>query len=308
MCAMDRFRITRRATLLFTGIAGALVFAWGSGPAQERHDSKVPLAAKLRVKRTSASDLEIGGDVRGVRRGLMSYLPRENLLAISQAMSVTANDGSLTVSSKVKAVPLEDLVRDLGVYGSDMVVAICSDKYRAHYPRAYWEAHHPLLVVELNGRSLEDWPRDDEGTDRGWYRVSHLSFTPAFKVLAHSDEPQIPWGVVGLEFRDEKAVFGTIAPRGPGAGEPPVQDGFKIARQNCFRCHNSGNEGGLKSGVTWTVLGAMAANAPDFFTEYVRDPKAKNPKTQMAASPNYDDATMHALISYFRTFVSTEAH
>jgi cytochrome c2 len=59
--------------------------------------------------------------------------------------------------------------------------------------------------------------------------------------------------------------------------------------------------------VTWTVLGAMATNSPEFFTEYVRDPKAKNPKTQMAASPEYDDATMRALITYFRTFAPPEA-
>lgn len=64
----------------------------------------------------------------------------------------------------------------------------------------------------------------------------------------------------------------------------------------------------MKSGVTWAVLGALAANSSEFFAAYVRDPKAKNPKTQMAASPEYDDATMRALIAYFRTFTPTETH
>jgi mono/diheme cytochrome c family protein len=307
MCAMDRFGIGRRAPLLFTAIAVMLFLAWESGRAQERHDSKVPLATKLRVKRTSATDLEIGGDVRGVPHGLTSYLPREDLLAISQAMSVTANDGSFTVPSKVKAVLLEDLVRNLSVYGSDMVVAICDDKYRASYPRAYLAAHHPILVLEYNGKSPEEWAKVD-GFDNGPYLISHTDFRPSFKILGYSDEPQIPWSVVRLEFRDEESVFGAIAPRGAHASDEAVQDGFKIAKQNCFRCHNDGAEGGLKSGVTWVVLAALAANSPEFFVEYVRDPTARTPKSQMPKWPECDDATMRALVAYFKAFAPTEAH
>ncbi len=126
--------------------------------------------------------------------------------------------------------------------------------------------------------------------------------------IEDGDEPQIPWGVVRLEFRDEKSVFGAIAPLGAHASDEAVQHGYKIAQQNCFRCHNNGAEGGLKSGVAWTVLGEMAANSTDFFARYIRDPKALNPKTQMAASPVYDDATMRALIAYFKTFAPAEAH
>ena len=44
-----------------------------------------------------------------------------------------------------------------------------------------------------------------------------------------------------------------------------MQAGYKIAQQNCFRCHNSGAEGGQKSGVTWTVLSALATNSPEIF-------------------------------------------
>ena len=101
-----------------------------------------------------------------------------------------------------------------------------------------------------------------------------------------------------LDFRDEETVLDSIKPR---IANLQKAVGYGIAEQNCFRCHNNGAEGGLKSGVTWTVLAVLAAaNSPQFFTEYVRDPKAKNPKTGMAASPDYDDATMRALIAYFR--------
>ena len=138
-----------------------------------------------------------------------------------------------------------------------MVIAVCKDKYRGHYTRSYIATHHPLLVIELNDTALSDLPTESgSGHDAGPYLIAHASFPPNIRrILAHNDEPQIPWGVIRLEFRDEKTVFGAIAPRGPHANDANVLAGNRIAQQNCFRCHNSGGEGGRKSGVSWTALG-----------------------------------------------------
>ena len=70
------------------------------------------------------------------------------------------------------------------------------------------------------------------------------------------------------------AVFGAIAPSGPQAAEPAVQDGYRIAQQNCFRCHNMGREGGHQASRPWLVLSAMASASPDYFAAYVRNPLA----------------------------------
>ncbi len=269
------------------------------------------LAGKMRAQRISASDLEVGGDLVGLPAGTTRYIAREDLLALPQVSYTVTDDSNFTGPTKVSGVPLDELLRELSAaQRSSMVVAICDDKYQANYPGDYLAHHHPVLVLEVNGKPPSGWPKDSggHGFDMGPYMISHAKFTPSFKILSHADEAQIPWGVVRLEFRDEKTVFGAIEPRGTHANEPAVRTGYKIAQQNCLRCHNSGKEGGLKSGVTWAVLGAMAANSPDFFAEYVRDPQTKNPKTQMAASPEYDDATMRALIAYFRTFAPKEAH
>jgi len=93
---------------------------------------------------------------------------------------------------------------------SDLVVAICDDLYRANYPRSYIEAHHPFLVLKVNGKPPSGRPKNFEAHryDMGPHMISHPRFTPSFKILAHSDETQIPWGVVRIEFRDEKQVFG----------------------------------------------------------------------------------------------------
>jgi mono/diheme cytochrome c family protein len=107
--------------------------------------------------------------------------------------------------------------------------------------------------------------------------------------------------------RDENAVFGAILPRGPLAATPKVTAGYRIAQQNCFRCHNMGREGGQKSGIPWPVLSTRAAASPEYFAAYVRNPQAKNLHAQMPGNPDYDNVTVDALIAYFRTFSTTGA-
>jgi len=160
----------------------------------------------------------------------------------------------------------------------------------------------------VNGQLPPRWPKDRETHQfsMGPYMISHPKFTP-FTALSHTDEAQIPWGVVRIEFRDERAVFGAIAPRGPRAQDPAVQAGYRIAEQNCFRCHNMGAEGGEKSGRPWLVLAAWAAASPEYFSAYVRDPKKKNRHSEMPANRGYDDATIRAIRDYFATFIPLPA-
>ena len=58
----------------------------------------------------------------------------------------------------------------------------------------------------------------------------------------------------------------------------------------------------MKAGIPWDVLSVWASAAPDRFAAYVRNPQGVNPKSQMEASPQYDDATMKALADYFQSF------
>ncbi len=109
-----------------------------------------------------------------------------------------------------------------------------------------------------------------------------------------------------LDFRSESQVFGAIAPHGEFAPGSPVMDGYRIAQQNCYRCHNMGDEGGHMASVSWLVLGALAKGNPEFFAKYVRNPQALNPRSRMAASPGYDDQTIAALEAYFSTFAAGE--
>jgi mono/diheme cytochrome c family protein len=260
---------------------------------------------ELREKRQGGSDLELSGELLGLPPESTRFITRDELLAMPQVNLTITGDPNFSRPTKIRGVKLEDLVQRLAASSaSAMVVAICDDGYRANYPLDYLVAHHPVLVLQVDGEPPSGWPRaaEDHISEMGPYMITNAKFTPSFKILAHADEAQIPWGVVRLEIRDEKAVFGVIAPHGPKALDREVQDGFRIASQNCFRCHDSRGEGGRKAGRSWEMLAAFAAASPKDFTTYIRAPLSKNPQTQMPANPQYDDATLAAITAYFRAF------
>jgi mono/diheme cytochrome c family protein len=270
--------------------------------------SATSLAAKAHTQRLAPTDLEIAGDIAGLAAGSARYLSREDLLTLPQVTYTVSDDSNFNGPTEISGVPLNDLIQALALTpDADLAIAICDDEYHAHYSRAYLAAHHPLLVLKVNGQPPEGWPKDAEGhgESMGPYMISHRQFTPGFKILAHPDEPQIPWGVVRLEFENEKRIFSAIAPRGSNAADAIVQSGYRIARQNCLRCHNQGDVGGKKAGRPWLVLSAWATASPKYFAAYIRNPQSQNSHAQMPANPGYDDATLQALTAYFRTFSSS---
>ena len=259
----------------------------------------------LHEKRQLPSDLEVSGALAGLPPESTRYITRDELLALPQVSFGVTGDTNFTSRTKIQGVKLEELAQRLAASSAaNMVVAICDDGYRANYPHDYLLAHHPVLVLQVNGEPPSGWPKDSQEHtfDMGPYMISHPKFKPSYKILSHVDEAQIPWGVVRIEFREEKSVFDAIAPRGPHAQDREVQDGFRIAEQNCFRCHNAGSEGGQKSGRTWESLSAFATASPKDFAAYIRAPRANNPHAQMPGNPEYDDATLAALTAYFRAF------
>jgi hypothetical protein len=260
-----------------------------------------PHSSLLHATRQAPTDLEVGGEISGAGQ----FISYQDLLQLPQVKFTTPSDANFPVPARVSGVAL-DQVRHLLDADADMVVAICKDGYRSPYPASYLAAHHPVLVLTVNGKSQEGWPKAENDLELGPYVIENPGFTPSFKVLSHSDEAQIPFEVVRLDFRRESEVLGAIAPRGKFPVGSPVMDGYRIAQQNCYRCHNMGAEGGRMASVAWPLVAAMAKGNPEFFAKYVRNPQALNPHSRMAASPGYDDQTIAALRAYFVTFAPGE--
>lgn len=261
----------------------------------------------LNTNRASTTDLEVSGELAGLPPGSTRFLTRADLLTLPQVTFTVKDDANFSGPTEISGVLLEDLIKVLAASpGEALVAAVCEDQYHAHYPRPYLAAHHPVLVLKINGQLSEGWPKAGEAhdADMGPYLISHRQFTPGPNILAHREEAQIPWGVVRLEFRNQKSLD-AIAPRGLHARDEAVQAGYKIAQQNCLRCHNQGHIGGMKAHHSWLVLSAWATSDPEHFASYIRDPQKQNPQAQMYANPDYDAATLHALTAYFQTFTSS---
>jgi len=266
----------------------------------------VPAVARqtiLHVQRSSPGDLEVGGELAGVPPGTTRYIRYENLLQMPQELSTVSDDSNFHGKTEIVGVALETLVRLLGATPNDaLIVAICYDQYRTNYSRDYLATHHPVLVLRMNGQLRDHWPLSPSGGPLGPYLISHPSFTPSFKVLSHEDEPQIPYGITRIEFRREATVFGAIRPPGNWLAGSSVEQGFVIARQDCFRCHNMGAEGGQLAGRSWLQLARRAEEDGPLFRKIIRNPASVTPGAKMPAHGDYDDATLNALTDYFKTF------
>ena len=272
---------------------GAAMLVWAA-PADDWR-------ALLHAERTSAGDIELGGGLAGVTAGQTRFVRYEDVLRLPQETFTVTNDSNFQGKTEISGVALSTLAETFGA-AADMVVAICNDQYQAHYPADYVTAHHPLLVLRINGLDRDHWPTTGKGESLGPYLISHPEFKPLFKVLSHEDEPQIPYGVVRIDFRKEAEVFGAIRPSGKWTTDSPVGMGYVIARQDCFRCHNMGAEGGTMAQRTWAQLAAIADKHPDRFRRIIRDPASAAPGAKMPGQPGYDEATLDALTAYFKSF------
>lgn len=268
-----------------------------------------PSPVLLHVDRSSPGDLEVGGALAGLPDGSTRYIRYDDLLSLPQEKYTVSDDTNFRGTTEIEGVPLTALAQLLGGTTTDaMIVAICYDSYRTNYPQDYLAAHHPLLVLRINGQLRDHWPPSEFGGSMGPYMISHPTFKPSFKILSHEDQPQIPFGVTRIEVRRESVVFGAIKPVGQWAPGSQVEQGYAIARQDCFRCHNMGAQGGVLAGRSWLKLASEANSNPARFRQIIRDPASVTPGAKMEAHKDYNDATLDALTAYFKTFAPALAH
>lgn len=286
--------------LLLVPGAGDFQAAAGRGVSFHPGSSRL----NLYMHRASPLDLEVSGELPGLPPEAKRYVARTDLLALPQVRFQVSDDANFVAPVDVQGVELGLLGGEITAKAENvLIIAICGDYYRGFYPADYIRAHKPALALDINGQGPPGWPKSREGTNSamGPFLITHPRFAPNFKILAHSEEPQIPWGVVRLEFRNEKSFYDGFAPHGAQAGHANVQAGYRIAMQNCLRCHFEGKEPS-KGKMTWSALGMLAGRAPKQFAAYVKNPQSIAQDAEMPANPAYDEVTLQALAAYFRTF------
>jgi mono/diheme cytochrome c family protein len=278
--------------------------AGGSPPAPATAEHTTAVHGLLHATRLLSTDLEITGMVAGLEPGSAAYIRYADLARLPQVHATVADDPDYPgVTMHATGVYLDVLAKAVGALpSSDLIDALCTDRYRSHYPADAIAAHHPFLALTLDGLTPAAWAARTHQYDPAPYLILYSHFTPAFRVLSHIDRPQLPTNLVRLNFGTTAATFGAIAPRGDFPPNSPEQQGFAIARQNCLRCHWQGEYGGTKGGRDWTALSTWAREQPAYFAAYIHNPQAIEPHAHMPANPEYDQATLAALTAYFRTF------
>ena len=257
--------------------------------------------------RHAADDLEVTGMVAGLPAGAVGYVSYADLAKLAQITTTIQNDSNFadqpSKGVRISGIYLDQLAKALGALPqSDLIDALCTDRYRSHYPADYIAAHRPLFALKINGERPAAWAAKTKEYDPGPYFITHANYVPRYKVLSHSEEAQIPDNLIRLNFTTVAATFGPITPRGNFPPDSAVAQGFTIAKQNCLRCHFLNSVGGTKSGLDWRSLSTWAQEQPKFFQQYVQNPQSVDPHAHMEGNPTYDAATLEALTAYFRAF------
>lgn len=265
-------------------------------------DAPAPQPLPLAAQRSSPQDLEIGGALPGGGPGTPRFLRYEDLSRLPQVTFTVRDDANFPAPVRLSGVPLDELLRALGLSGHNLLVAaICSDGYEGHYTAEYRAAHHPFLVLRIAGKDPSHWPPSPEGERFGPWLISH-PFFPPYRDPARDDHPQIPFGVVRLQFFNQDAALHWLRPPGARAPSAATLLGDRLAFQNCLRCHRKDAIGGTKSPYTWSQLARIAQGNPTGFGRWVIRPNAVNPEALMPANPEYGPSAIAALTAYFRSF------
>jgi mono/diheme cytochrome c family protein len=289
-----------RMRILFMVMACALLLA-----------ALAPASKLLTSRRDHSTDLEITGLVDGVPPGESRFISYASLSSLPKVTFVLKHDDNFAElpveSAMVSGVDLEVLAKTVGARpDAELISAVCADGYTAPFPTEAIHAHHPVLVLTMDGLPLDVWAEKNQKPDLGPYLITYDNFVPAFHVLSHSDFAQSPAQLVRLDFTTSKQQAEAFAPIADASHSitPQVQDGYLISQQNCFRCHNSGPYGGTKSGKSWQKLAKLAKKDPAEFQAWVRNPKSVDPDSKMPPNPKYDQATLDALTAYFQDFAN----
>jgi mono/diheme cytochrome c family protein len=265
----------------------------------------VTLAAERRSPRLSKTrqaptDLEISGLAETSGRPV--FISHAELMKLDAISLTVKQDAELKRDAQYVGLPFATLLKSLPVRkGADTVFAYAHDAYMGYFTPDYIERHQPFLALMLDGKPPEQWPPSGYNTPLGPYMVSHPDFKPADSVVGQPESPQIPFGVVRLQFATAAATVDRLKVNAALTNDV-MAAGQKLALRNCLACHHHDDFGGTKAQRPWIILATWAKADAGYFRRYVRNPQGVNPASKMPGFKDWSDETIEAVRSYFAAF------
>ena len=257
-------------------------------------------ALELHATRTSPTDLALTGRLAGVPAGETRFVSWSDLRALPTSKLKLTGE-FLPGEQEVTVLFLSDLWAALprGT-GVDTLLATCHDHYASIYRETFIAEYRPFIVLEINGTGPASWPPPGLKYNPGPYVITIASsVAPPVAGLLDAGHKR-PWGVTELELanfadRELGAFTGKWA-----ALSPSAEAGREIWINSCACCHVGPGRmfGGSKSDRPFGVVAAYAAEAPEYFKNYVRHPQAVVPGAKMEAHPHYTDEQLKDLIAF----------
>jgi mono/diheme cytochrome c family protein len=253
------------------------------------------------AQRTSPFDLEISGPL--THGASNAFFTRAQLLSLPLVTATNSPDPAIKATAVYRGIPLSQLATHLPVApGTDIVFAICTDGYAAHFNRDYIQAFNPLLILEINGQGPEDWGRSlASGVALAPFYINSTGFTPrSSHRIAGLDEGAIyPYAVARLHFTTAAQTVDRLAP--PPNAPALALDGHRLAVRDCLSCHGHQSFGGMHSNRPWLLLKTWASNT-NYFRRYVIKPKSVQPASRMPGFTHYNEEALDALQAYFKSW------
>lgn len=279
------------------GVAGfiSLGLAWAGLAASAR-----AAELELRRERGAATDLAVGGRLRGVPAGETRYLRWAELRALPVTRLKLSGE-FVPGEQEVTVLFLADLWARLPrEAAADVVLASCTDGYASVFRAAALPAIRPFIVLEINGEGPDKWPPPGLKFNPGPYVISvAATVAPAVAELIDAGHKK-PWGVTRIEIAEYAERFrDAYAGRWTGL-TGAAADGRELWIHSCASCHEGPGKifGGTKSARPFVVVEALAGYSPGVFKTYVREPKRVFAEAKMEAHPHYSETQLDALIAF----------
>lgn len=282
-------------TLFIALLLGTILLVQAQGPELE-----------LKPTKDSPMDLGLEGLLEGFSEGKKAYIAYETLLSFPEVTTITDRVAGLPGEHELTILPFRALWNRLPLAPeADAVIVDCDDGWKTTYTHALLDRFEPHFVLKVGGKEPASFPFDQKLVEHLHPYLIDVSYKryPEYHTGSRGWESLNPAGSETLRIINYDTYYAAYfsGPFADIAEETAADRGRDYFMLNCMACHRGPEDvGGVKSDRPFMILQAMATHSPDYFRQYLKDPTAIRPDSQMVPFSHMLDGQMADLIEFLK--------